>query len=64
MLIKTDLNGAPVYLEDDGRRVFTDIYINRYYARKAATGNQKTVKVCWGYRNMEPDQYRTWRNPK
>lgn len=61
MLIKIDSNGHKVYLEDDGRRVFTDIYFTRYYARKAAAGNQKTVKVDGGYRNMEPDEYQKWR---
>lgn len=47
-----------------GRIPFRDIYITRYYARKAATGHQKTIKVDGGYRNMEPDEYRIWRDQK
>lgn len=51
-------------ITEDKRYRGTELYINRYYARKAARGNQITVALCGGFTNMEPEQYRVWRNQK
>lgn len=48
----------------DGRLEFTDVYATRHYGEKAKRGHQKLVKVDGGYRLMEPEQYRIWRNQK
>ncbi len=39
-------------------------YISRYYARKAAREDQVVVKVYGGYKIMDADQYRIWRQQK
>lgn len=50
--------------DKDGRFHFTDVYISRYYAKKANDGTKKVVKVDGGYMLMDYDEYRTWRNQK
>lgn len=37
------------------------LYTSRYYARKAATGNDVVVKVEGGYKIMRASDYNVWR---
>lgn len=51
------------FQSEDGMNPY-GLYVNRYYARKNATSDEITVKVCGGYKNMTYEEYRTWRKQK
>lgn len=52
-------------MKDKGLKGYKDgLYISRYYANKAKTGDQIAVKVCGGYKLMTYQQYRIWRTQK
>lgn len=42
----------------------TGLYTSRYYAKKAASGDEVVVKVCGGYAIMTATQYNTWKKQK
>ena len=42
----------------------TGLYTTRYYAHKAANGEDVVVKVCGGYTIMTAADYNIWRNQR
>ena len=48
----------------DGYNPCTRLYKSRYYAQKAAYGNEVVVKVCGGYMRMDAADYWVWRKQK
>ena len=42
----------------------TGLYTSRYYAKKAASGDEVVVKVEGGYTVMTADYYNTWKKQK
>lgn len=42
----------------------SSLYTSRYYARKAATGDQVVVKVDGGYKIMSASNYNIWRKQR
>jgi diaminopimelate decarboxylase len=42
----------------------TGLYTSRYYAKKAASGDEVVVKVCGGYTIMTATHYNTWKKQK
>ena len=56
-------NNYLIFHSEDGSTPF-GTYVNRYYARKAASGDEITVKVEGGYKNMSYSEYNTWRKQK
>ena len=42
----------------------TGLYTSRYYAKKAAKGDEVVVKVCGGYTIMTASQYNVWKKQK
>ena len=42
----------------------TGLFKTRYYAKKAASGDEVVVKVCGGYTIMTATQYNTWKKQK
>lgn len=56
------------YIAPDGMRYEngqpTGVYISRYYARKAARGDEVAVKVDDGYKIMAAADYHAWKKQK
>lgn len=42
----------------------TNLYISRYYAKKAALSYEVVVKVDGGYKIMDARDYQIWKNQK
>lgn len=42
----------------------TGLYTSRYYAKKAANGDEVVVKVCGGYMIMTAANYNIWRKQR
>lgn len=51
-------------IENKGIDERTGLYISRYYAKKAARGDEVAVKVCGGYKIMKATEYAIWRKQK
>ena len=52
------------YINKNGLDVRTGLYINRYYAKKAAYGDEVVTKVEGGFKIMSADEYNYWKNQK
>lgn len=52
------------YFVVNGQDVQTGLYISRYFARKATTGEEVVVKVDGGYKIMTVTDYRIWKKQK
>lgn len=48
----------------NGQDIRTGLYISRYYASRAATGEEVVVKVDGGYKIMSASDYNVWRAQK
>ena len=48
----------------NGYDEMTGLYTSRYYAKKAAKGDEVVVKVCGGYTIMTASQYNIWKKQK
>ena len=47
-----------------GYEEMTGIYKSRYYAKKAARGDEVVVKVDGGYKIMSASNYNIWKKQK
>lgn len=52
------------YIDKNGIDIRTGLYISRYYAQKAAWGDEVVVKVMGGYRIMKVTDYIIWKKQK
>lgn len=52
------------YIDKNGMDVRTGLYISRYYAWKAAQGDEIIVKVDGGYKIMSAADYNIWRGQR